>query len=139
MAVGKWPPVKNAAVRVAISESQPCFETTLDAASTALGSSDSTPTTPPTGSVSVSMTDGVDIRVIANSTSGDFRAVASGTLDGAGDSGSAATDDIYGTTRDASNPTLGCYELVAAAAGQPTMRRWGGIPGMVNNGINGWN
>jgi len=28
---------------------------------------------------------------------------------------------------------------VAAGGGQPTMRRWGGIPGMVNNGINGWN
>lgn len=64
-------------------------------------------------------------------TSGqDFRAVGAGSLDGAGtpDTTHTAGLDIVGQTRDASAPTIGAWEVVAAAGGQPTMRRFGRAP-----------
>ena len=68
------------------------------------------------------------------STTTDFRAATSGSnLVNGTPATSYATDDISATARDATTPTIGCWELAGGgggASGQPTTKRWGGVPGM---------
>lgn len=57
------------------------------------------------------------------STTNDFRTVDTGSLDGAGTPDATyAPTDISNTTRHASTPTIGCWEVVAAAAASDSMK-----------------
>jgi len=52
-------------------------------------------------------------------TAPDYRAVASGTLDGAGTvTGVTSTTDMFGTSRDGSTPDIGYYEIAASGTNE---------------------
>lgn len=79
-------------------------------------------------------------------TSGWTEITRASTSGGAGDSnitalgefvistGTSATSDPTLGVNDSISIGFGLYEAGAAPAGQPTMRRWGGVPGMVGAG-----
>lgn len=77
------------------------------------------------------------------STTTDFRAKAGGSMVNGTPATTYATVDISNTARDGTTPTIGCWELAGGggASGQPTTKRWGGVPGMRLGGASfgqGW-
>ena len=78
-------------------------------------------------------------------TATDFRAKSTATdLANGTPATSYATVDISNTARDTTTPWIGCWEHASGgggASGQPTTKRWGGVPGMRIGGASfgqGW-
>lgn len=92
--------------------------TSFDAASTNNGYSEGT--APTSNDIDLTATAGTSI--FTNYSSDDFSAKSGSAIDDAGaDIDADVPDDHIGTTRHASTPTIGAFEAIAAATGNPNL------------------